>query len=309
MNPIRTEHALSPKDASTVQAIRQQSAPFKGMMTGPGARPGYDAIIEAVPQAEAVSYEEAVLGGVAGKWCRPPSARGDAAILYLHGGGYMMGSARAYRHFAGQFAARTGFAAFVPDYPLAPERPFPAAVDAAQAAWRGLLAQGMSAIALVGDSAGGGLALVTLAALQAEATAGRAPALRCCVAMSPWTDLALTGASLVTRADEELYLSKAMLQACARHYLGAGDRRAPAASPLYGAFGGLPPTQLHVGTSEVLLDDALRYAERAQAQGGNAEVHVWQGMPHVFPSSIGALDAAEEAMTIMAGFVRKHLRS
>ena len=222
----------------------------------------------------------------------------------------MMGSARAYRHFAGQFAARTGVAAFVPDYPLAPERPFPAAVDAAQAAWRGLAAQGVSEIALVGDSAGGGLALVTLAALQAEAAAGRAPALRCCVAMSPWTDLALTGASLETRADEELYLSKAMLQACARHYLGAGDR--------------------HAADRVATLRCARRPATYATARGHQrsparrcaALCRACAKPKAATPkstsgrvcrmcsrSSIGALDAAEEAMTIMSGFVRKHMRS
>ena len=308
MNPVEIQHALTPKDEATVAAIRLQAAPFKGAMTGPEARSGYDAMIEAVPAAADVVVEAGNVGGVAGVWCRPKAARAGAALLYLHGGGYVLGSAHAYRHFAGQFAARTGVAAFVADYALAPERPFPAGVRDAQAAFRGLLAQGVETIALVGDSAGGGLALATLALAHADAAAGIGAAPRCCVAMSPWTDLALTGSSYATRAEEDPFVTHGMLAACAAHYLGAHNPTDPTASPLHGKLSGFAPTQLHVGTSEVLLDDSLRYAERARVQGGDATVHVWQGMPHVFPSSIGVLDAAEKAMGIMAGFLMQHMQ-
>ena len=177
MNPIRTEHELRPRDAATVLAIRQQSTPFKGTMTGPEARPGYDAIIEAVPQAEAVGSEDAVLGGVAGLCHGHRRHAADAAILYLHGGGYMMGSARAYRHFAGHLPREQHARGLRAGLSAGTGAAFPAAVDAAQAAWRDLVAQGVSAIALVGDSAGGGLALVTLAALQADRRPGAGTAL------------------------------------------------------------------------------------------------------------------------------------
>lgn len=309
MTTSTVHHPASSKDAATVEAIRAQAAPFKGAMTSPQARPGFDAMLEAVPAAADVAYEAGTVGGVAGYWCRPLGAQADSVLLYLHGGGYMMGSARAYRHFVGQFAAMTGTPAFVADYALAPERPFPAAVHDAHAAYRALGELGLKKIGLVGDSAGGGLALVTLALAHADAAAGRGVAPRCCAVMSPWTDLALTGSSYVSRAEEDPFVTTGMLKACADLYLGAADRTNPKASPLHGALAGLAPTQLQVGTSEVLLDDSLRYAERAQAQGGNVSVHVWQGMPHVFPSSIGVLDAAQAALAVMVSLLVKHMQS
>lgn len=308
MKSVQVQHQPSPKDNATVAAIRAQAAPFKGAMGSPLARPAYDAMIDAVPAAADVTHEAGTVGGVNGFWCRPQDARTDAVLLYLHGGAYILGSASAYRHFAGQFAARAGMATFVADYALAPERPFPAAVEDARAAYHGLHANGFNAIGLVGDSAGGGLALVTLALAQADALAGKGVAPRCCVVMSPWTDLALTGSSYATRAEEDPFVTMGMLKSCAEQYLGSQHPGEPMVSPLYGALGGMAPTQVHVGTSEVLLDDSLRYAERARAQGGSATVHVWQNMPHVFPSNLGALDAAQEAMDIMGDFLVQHLQ-
>ncbi len=296
-------HGLTPKDEATVATIRAQSAAFKGMMTGPEARAGYDAMIEAVAAADDMIYEKAVVGGVGGVWCRPKDMRGDAALLYLHGGAYVLGSAHAYRHFAGQFAARIKAPTFVPDYGLAPERPFPAGVGDAHAVYRCLAASGVGKIAIVGDSAGGGLALTVLALAQADADVGNGPAPVACVVISPWTDLALTGSSYATRAEEDPFVTHGMLKSTAALYLGAQAATHPLASPLYGKLACLAPTQLHVGTSEVLLDDSLQYAQRARAQGSDATVHVWQGMPHVFPSSMGMLDAADQAMDIMAAFL------
>lgn len=300
-------HQPTAKDLATVAAVRAQSAPFKGMMSGPQARGPYDDMIGAIPAAADVSYEKADVGGVSGFWCRPQTAIPDTAILYLHGGAYVLGSANAYRHFAGQFAARTNTAAFVPDYGLAPERPFPAGVNDAQVVYRGLVTQGIKKIVLVGDSAGGGLSLVLLALVQADADAGKTTAPLACVVMSPWTDLALTGSSHSIRADEDPFLTQSALQASVELYLGKTEATHPHASPLYGKLDGLPPIQMHVGTSEVLLDDTLQFAQRVGAAGGNASAHVWEGMPHVFPSSLGMLDAAEQAMTIMAEFIKEKL--
>ncbi len=250
-------------------------------MNGPQARGPYDDMIGAIPAAADVTYERADIGGVSGFWCRPQTATSDTAILYLHGGAYVLGSAYAYRHFAGQFASRTNTAAFVADYGLAPERPFPAGVNDAQAVHRGLVAQGINKIVLVGDSAGGGLSLVLLALVQADADAGKAgkaPAPLACVVMSPWTDLALTGASHTTRADEDPFLTQSALKASVALYLGAEAATHPHASPLYGKLDGLPPIQMHVGTSEVLLDDTLQFAERAGAACANVSAHVWEGL-------------------------------
>jgi acetyl esterase/lipase len=300
---VETHHALTPKDEGVIAAMRTQVAPLKGKMDGPHARGMFDEVMEHTPDAPGVIYEEGAVGGVRGIWCRPQSSRPGVALLHLHGGGYVLGSAHAYRHFVGQIAARAGAAAFVPDYRLAPEHPFPAAVDDAKAVYRGLTELGTQRIVIVGDSAGGGLALVLLSVAHADAVAGRGLAPLGALVMSPWTDLALAGPSLQSRADDDPMLTREMLRVTAASYLGMQDSRNPLASPLYGSLTGLPPIQLHVGTSEILLDDALRYAERARAEGVQVTGHVWEGMTHVFPSSVGILDAADEALNIMTAFL------
>jgi monoterpene epsilon-lactone hydrolase len=308
MTDLVIHHAAEPADQAMVAAIRAQSAPFKGMMSGIEARPGYDDMIAAIPGAEGVTYVAASLGGVPGHWCRPAKASAAGqAILYLHGGAYVLGSATAYRNFAGQFAARTGVPVFVADYGLSPERPFPQGLHDARAVWQAMQTEGFSKLAIVGDSAGGGLSLSLLAWARAEAAAGRGMAPQAAAVMSPWIDLALTGASHQTRAEEDPFITANMMQTCAALYLGQTDPRAPEASAVYGNLTGLPPIQIHVGTAEVLLDDSRTYAAAVHAAGGAVEAHVWQDMPHVFPSSFGMLKAGEAAMGLMAGFLRQHL--
>lgn len=305
-------HSLAGRDMAAAARLRNEAAPFKGLMSGPAARGAFDDVLARVPDAPGVRYEDAVVGGVPGVWCRPAHAAEGAAILYLHGGAYVLGTARAFTHLAGQIAARAGVAAFVPDYRLAPEHPFPAAVDDATAAYRGLVAVGAQAVAVVGDSAGGGLALVVLAAALREARAGRGRAPAAGVAMSPWTDLALAGPSMRDRADADPLVTPAMLAATGASYLAGGDAHDARASPLYtdpADLADLPPLQLHVGTDEVLLDDTRRYAERARAAGVRVETHVWEGMPHVFPANVGTLAAATRALDLVGAFVRAELRS
>ncbi len=292
-----------------VAAIRAQVASMKGSMAGIEARPMFDHIMEQTPEAAGVTYQDGVVGGVPGIWFRPKSARPGNVILYCHGGAYIMGSVRAYRNFVGQIAARTVTAVFSVDYRLAPEHPFPAAVDDAQAAYRGLVEQGAQRIIVAGDSAGGGLALVLLSLAQVNSAAGNGLAPSAGIILSPWTDLAVTGQSVHNRADEELFLTRDVLEAARKFYIGIRDPTDPLVSPLYGKLKGLPPIQLHVGTSEILLDDSIRYAERARAQGVDATAHVWEGMPHVFPASVGTFDAADEALSIMAAFVHDKLRA
>ena len=303
MTSPSTFHTASDKDLATVDAIRQQSAPFKGSMSSPLARQSYDEMIESIPAADGVLYEKANVGGVAGVCCRLKNKRPHTILLFLHGGGYIVGSAFAYR----QFAARTGIEAFVPEYRLAPENQFPAAVQDAQAAYRGLVSERFTHIGLVGDSAGGGLALITLSLTQAEAVNGAGVAPKCCVAMSPLTDLALTGSSYHAKAEEDPFLTKQAAQAFADAYLGSQDPLQPTASPLYGQLSGLAPTQIHVGTSEVLLDDSVAYTAEAERQGGDVSLHIWDRMPHVFPSNLGILDAAEQALALMSAFIKQHM--
>jgi monoterpene epsilon-lactone hydrolase len=302
-------HPLNDKDAGIIAALRAQVAPLKGKLDGPHARGMFDDVMEHTPDAGGVSYEEGAVGGVQGIWCRPQGAWPGVALQHLHGGGYVLGSARAYRHFVGQIAARANASAFVAEYRLAPEHAFPAAVDDARAVYRGIAERGAQRIVITGDSAGGGLALALLAAAHAEAAAGRGLAPSGAAVMSPWTDLTLAGASFQSRADEDPLITKGMLAATAAAYLRTQDASVPLASPLEGTLTGLPPIQLHVGTSEVLLDDTLRYVARAREAGVDASAHVWQGMTHVFQSNVGSLDAADESLNIMAGFLADRLGS
>src|SRR5882724_6933347 len=280
-----TRHGVTAADGAAMTSLRAALAANPIAIT----RASFDGLFEQVPPAEAVDYSESTVGGVPGVWCVPRGHRAAAALLYLHGGGFIYGSARAFRHLAGQIAVRAGVPAFVADYRLAPEHVFPAALDDARAAYRGLATEFGGALALAGDSAGGGLAL---SLLQEETGA------RCGVLLSPWTDLALTGASIDANAAVDPFLSRAALEAGVRQYLGARDRRDPRASPLLAATHATPPIQVHVGTAEVLLDDSLRLASHERI-----EVHVWQDMLHVFPSSLGLFESARAAHDLIGMFL------
>jgi acetyl esterase/lipase len=289
-----TTHALSEKDTAVMVQIRAGLKGVKGTARGPDARPSYDEIMERVAPADGVESEEGLVGGVPGMWVRPTSGPVDRAVLYFHGGAYVVGSPRAYVNFVGQIASRSGIQAFVADYALAPERPFPAATEDALRAYNGLVERGTRQIILAGDSAGGGLALALLSQVK-----NADPAPRSAVAISPWTDLALTSPSMMSRDAADPIWNAAALADMARLYLGNTDPRDPLASPVYSDRRALPRVLVHAGDAEVLLDDALRYAEGIDG----VEVHVWDGMLHVFPSSAGILDAAGAALDSIGTFV------
>jgi acetyl esterase/lipase len=298
-------HPIHLLDRVAMVAMRLMVGSMKGSITGPSSREQFDELMEKTPAADGVTYEEAEVGGVAGWWCRPEDAVAGAAILYFHGGAYVVGSARAYQHFVGQVAARANVVAFVPEYGLAPEHPFPAAVDDAQACYGGLVEKGFGKIALAGDSSGGGVALVLLSLLVAKARVGSASRPTGAAVMSPWTDLALSGMSMETRAEADPLLTKESLASTARLYLGGHDPRDPLASPLYGDLAGLPPVRMHVDEDEVLLGDSLRHGERIESRGGTVLSHTWQGMTHVFPSNVALLHAAREALDDIGNFLRQ----
>jgi monoterpene epsilon-lactone hydrolase len=297
------QHSIHLLDRVAMAALRLMVGSMKGSL-GPSVRKPFDELMEKTPAADGVTYEEGEVGGVAGWWCRPDDAIAGAAILYFHGGAYVVGSARAYRHFAGQVAARAKVCAFVPEYGLAPEHSFPAALDEALASYKGLVEKGFGKIALAGDSAGGGLALVLLSLVaKARDVSVLRPA--GAAVMSPWTDLALSGTSMETRAEADPLLNKESLASTARLYLGGHEPRDPLASPLYGDLAGLPPVRMHVGEDEILLDDSLRYGERIESQGGTVQIHTWQGMTLVFPSNVALLHAAKEALDDIGNFLRQ----
>jgi epsilon-lactone hydrolase len=297
---------LPPQDALPVAATRQAASAHKGEKLGPEARPVFDAMFAATPAAADVRVEPATVGGIPGFWLRPDRARPRAFILYVHGGGYVLGSAQAVTNFAGQIAARVGADTFVPDYRLAPEHPFPAAIDDIAAAYRGLVAEGAERIVIAGDSAGGGLTLALLSILAAEKPKATLQPVGAAV-MSPWTDLALTGASFQSRAEADPIFTRSVLQALAEAYLQGQDVTDPRASPLYAQLTDLPPIRIDVGDDEVLLDDSIRYADRARAAGVDVKLSAWTGMPHVFQSSLGRLLAAEQSLNAIGDFLRQRL--
>ena len=266
------------------------------------SRAGYEAMLAVNPVPGDAKIEPVTLGSVAALRVERPGARSDAALLYLHGGGYMIGSAQGYREFAARVAGATGVPAFVLDYRLAPEHPHPAAVEDAVAAVRALREQGFEAsrIAIAGDSAGGGLALATLCAMR---DAGD-PLPACAVCLSPFADLSETGQP---EANGDPLLGSEAIAGFRAAYLQGADAKQATASPVYADFSGFPPLLVQVGTRECLLSDALEVVAKAEAAGvsvqlekGEGLIHVWPVFGPAFPESISALES-------IGAFVRKEL--
>jgi monoterpene epsilon-lactone hydrolase len=301
-------HPLDPEDAAFTTALRAMVSSTKGVVPrGTEGRAQFDALMESVPPRDDVTFEAGALGAIPGIWVYPAKGRPDEAIVHLHGGWFNFGSAKAYRHLVGHIAARVGARAFIPDYRLAPEHPFPAATDDALACYRGLAGSGVRWIALTGDSAGGNLALVLASRVIGEAVSTNAALVGIAV-LSPVTDLTLSGVTYDTRADADPFFTRPQVAELARSYLGSADARHPLASPLQSQLAGMPPVRIHVGDDEVLLDDSLRYVERAVTARVDARLDVWMGMPHGFPASIGRLRAAAQALDAVGAFLTERLQ-
>ena len=251
---------------------------------------------------ESVRGTPANVNGIPGEWVESPNST-NAVLLYLHGGGYFGCSAKTHRPITVWFALH-GFRVFAPNYRLAPENPFPAAVDDAVAAYRGLLEDGHSPQHLVvaGDSAGGGLALSLMLALRAAATQLPAAA----ALFSPWTDLAATGESIRTNASRCAMFNGADIGPSALYYLGNADPRNPLASPFYGDLSGLPPLLIHVGADECLRDDSTRVAEKAKSAGVPVELKVWPVVPHAWQLAHQLLPEARQSLRETAEFLCRH---
>ncbi len=297
-----TLHSFSTNDQVAMAAMRAIVEPNKGKLQGMAARAPYDALIERVSAPEGVAYELDNVGGVSGWWCRPESAQPGCVIMHIHGGWFNWGSAQAFRHLAGHIAASTGAIAFVPDYRLAPEHPFPAASEDVRSCYFGLIARGFSKIAVTGDSAGGNLALQLLVSLASSGDI-RSKALMGGVALSPVTDLTLSGESWSTRATADPFFVQPQAAELVRSYLAGKDAADPFASPLYADLQGIAPIRVHVGNDEVLLDDSVRFVERAVAAGIDARLDVWEGMVHGFLGSVGRLEASKDALQLVGQFL------
>ena len=291
-----------------IDAVRAHLAklPPSDSMTVAQRRTQYERAEKAFPTPPDVKVEHVTAGTVPSEWLSAPGARADAAVLYLHGGGYVIGSPRSHRHLAAAIGRAASSPVLLPDYRLAPECPYPAAVDDAVAAYRWLLDHGNRPAHLViaGDSAGGGLTVATLLALRDAGVP--LPAAGVCI--SPWVDLTCGGGSYTTRAAVDPIVTREGVGAMATAYLAGKDPKTPVASPLFADLHGLPPLLIQVGDAEVLLDDAVLLAERARKAGVEATLDVWDAMIHVWHWFFPMLDEGQAAIDRIGEFVRDRTR-
>lgn len=243
-------------------------------------------------------------GGVPAEWITTPGVVAERVICYLHGGGYVMGSINTHREMVSRLSRAASARVLILDYRLAPENPFPAAVDDSTAAYRWLLSVGVDPARLViaGESAGGGLTVATLVALR---DAGESLP-RAGICLSPWVDLECLGESMVTKAEIDPVLTRDSTLMLAKAYLGDTDPRTPLASPLYADLTGLPPLLIQVGTAEVLFDDATRLADRARAAGVDVILEPWDDMIHMWHLLAAILPEGEQAIDRIGEFIRQH---
>lgn len=287
--------------------LRQQSQP-ESAPTVEQLRAGFAAMMASMAVPAGIETAEAVLGSRRALLVQPADRPHTGTILYFHGGSYVVGSPETALSLTGNLVTRTGFRALSLDYRLAPEHPFPAAIDDAVAAYRALLDAGAdpASIAFAGDSAGGGLTVTTC--LSARAAGLPLPA--AIVAFSPGLDGTRTGESMDTKAGIDPYFTRQSLQVTGAMYLAGQDPHQELISPaLFGDLTGFPPMLLQVGTNEVLLDDSTRLAARARAAGVDVILDVTADVPHVFQAFTGVLDEADHALDRAALFLVQHVRT
>jgi len=242
-------------------------------------------------------------GGVSAEWSVADGVDQGKVILYVHGGGYVMGSAGSHRDMTGRLSQAAGARVLSLNYRLAPEHPFPAPVDDSVAAYRWLLGQGIQAsnIAIAGDSAGGGLALAALIAIR---DAGE-PMPAAGIGISPWVDMEGTGESMTTRAAVDPVVQKEGLLDMAKLYLGGADPKDPLAAPLHADLSGLPPLLIQVGDAETLLDDSTRITERARKADVDVTLKIWDEMPHVWHLFAPILPEGQQAIEEIGTFFKE----
>lgn len=267
-------------------------------------RLGIELLCNKFPASETVQTEAADADGVAAEWVLAAGITPQRVIMYLHGGGYVIGSPTTHRGLAERLSRVAAARVLVIDYRLAPEHPFPAAVDDATAAYRWLLRNGTppGTIAIAGDSAGGGLTVATLVALRDAGV----PLPAAGVCESPWVDMEGLGESITSRAHRDPMVQKDRLLRFATWYLGDADPRTPLAAPLYADLTGLPPLLIQVGTAETLYDDATRLAEAARAAGVDVTFEPWDEMIHVWHLFAATLPEGQQAIDRIGAFVQKH---
>ena len=248
-------------------------------------------------QSESISIER-----IPAELIIPLQADTRSALLYLHGGGYALGSIKSHRATAGQIAEAGNIRTLIIDYRRPPENPFPAALQDALSAYTWLRKNGYQKIIIMGDSAGGGLALSTAISLRDD----QAPLPLLVICLSPLIDVECTGESVITNAKRDPWLTTG-IKTLFNYYVGQNDPRDPLISPLYADYTKLPPILIHVGTDEILLSDSTRLAEKAKAAGMDVQIKIWQGMWHIFPFFAPFVPEASQAVTEIGNAIRRQI--
>jgi acetyl esterase/lipase len=267
------------------------------------ARTGWDLMEHMLPHAPGVTIEDTTVGGRPARWVIPDGASSGTTIVHLHGGGYVIGSAKSHTPFATHLAATTGARVLLLEYRLAPEHPAPAAIDDVAVAYGELLTSGVEPgdVVFSGDSAGGGLAVAALVRLRDTLV----PLPGAVVLLSPWTDATGDYDSMRSKVDEEVILTPELLAYWGGMYADGLPFDDPQVSPAFGDLDGLPPVQIQVGTRELLLDDSRRFADKATGAGVDVDLVVCEDLIHIWPVlGAGVAPEAQEALDRIAAFLR-----
>jgi epsilon-lactone hydrolase len=291
--------------AHEIDAIRQMLSSAPRPVGWPARRARMDQVCAVDGLPDGVTFDPLTVAGCPAEWSNVPGGREDRAVLFLHGGGYCSGSIVSHRTMAGGIARAAGLRVLALGYRLAPEHPFPAALDDALAAWDWLIAQGLAPgrFALAGDSAGGGLALAMMQRLRARGQALPGAA----VLFSPWTDLTMTGASMIDADPEDPLIHRGYLQGLAEAYLAGHDPRDPLVSPLFADLSGFPPVFIGAGSDETLLDDSTRLARALAVAQVSVTLSVYPWMIHAFPLWAAQLTEGRRALAEAGAFLQGRL--
>ena len=295
--------AKSPELEQVIALVRTREADESQGATE-GRRRSFEQMVDGFTIDVQATYRRVNAGGVTAEWVTAEGASDSRVVLYLHGGGYIIGSPRTHRALMAKLSQDAGARVLGLDYRLAPEHPFPAPVEDAVAAYHWLLNEGYDPgrIAVAGDSAGGGLAVAAL--VQSRYLGLPMPAAAVCI--SPWVDMEGLGESMETRAKADPMVGKENLMISAKTYLGGSDPKAPLAAPLYADLRGLPAILIQVGDAEVLLDDSTRLAGVAREAGVEVQMHVWDDMIHVWHLFAPILPEGQQAISQAGEFIKKH---
>ena len=271
------------------------------------ARRRWHAVARIMWTAWRVRLEYGELHGLKVAWLTPTQSAPGKLLLYLHGGAYIMGDCVTHRQLVSHIARCAGVRALLPEYRLAPEHPFPAAVDDAVGLYRALLADGFLAedIVFAGDSAGGGLTMATLLSLR---DAGDPLPAAACL-LSPWLDLTASGETMSTHADRDPWFKPEYMPLVARYYCEEEQMQNALVSPIFADLSGLPPLYIQVGGDEILLSDSTRAADKVKAGGGEVDIEIWPGMWHVFQLFVHLMPESRKAIRKIGAFMRQKFRA